>query len=59
VLILGAGGVALTAAAGVLLTVTGTAGALCFAGWAAVDLLVTRVPALPVPAVAPAQVPAG
>jgi uncharacterized membrane protein YbhN (UPF0104 family) len=53
VLILGAGGVALTAAAGVLLTVTGTAGALCFAGWAAVDLLVTRVPPLPVPPVPP------
>ena len=51
VLILGAGGVALTAAAGVLLTVTGTAGALCFAGWAAVDILRTRVPPLPVPPV--------
>jgi hypothetical protein len=37
VLILGAEGVAITAAAGVLLTATGTAGALCFAGWALVD----------------------
>jgi uncharacterized membrane protein YbhN (UPF0104 family) len=56
VLILGTGGVALTAAAGVLLTVTGTAGALCFAGWAAIDLLRHRVPALPVPP--PAAAPA-
>jgi uncharacterized membrane protein YbhN (UPF0104 family) len=39
VVILGAGGVALTAAAGVLLTVTGTAGGLLFATWAGVDLL--------------------
>jgi uncharacterized membrane protein YbhN (UPF0104 family) len=53
VLILGAGGVALTAAAGVLLTATGTTGALCFAGWAAVDLLRERAPALPVPVAEP------
>lgn len=39
VLILGAHGVATVAAAGVLLTVTGTIGALCFAGWALVDWL--------------------
>jgi hypothetical protein len=39
VLILGAGGVAATAAAGVLLTVTGTAGCLAFAAWAAADRL--------------------
>jgi uncharacterized membrane protein YbhN (UPF0104 family) len=52
VLILGANGVALTAAAGVLLTVTGTMGALCFAGWAAVDCLRPAVPALPPPAAA-------
>jgi uncharacterized membrane protein YbhN (UPF0104 family) len=39
VLILGAHGVATVAAAGVLLTATGTAGALCFAAWAAVDWL--------------------
>jgi hypothetical protein len=39
VVILGADGVALTAAAGVLLTATGTAGALCFAAWAGLDLL--------------------
>ena len=39
VLILGADGVALTAAAGVLLTATGTAGALAYAGWAGIDRL--------------------
>ena len=37
VLILGANGVALTAAAGLLLTVTGIVGALCFAFWAVLD----------------------
>jgi uncharacterized membrane protein YbhN (UPF0104 family) len=52
VLILGANGVAATAAAGVLLTVTGTAGALAFATWAATDLLARRrrpAVALPLP----------
>jgi hypothetical protein len=49
VVILGANGVALTAAAGVLLTVTGTAGALCFAAWAALDGLRASVPQLSVP----------
>jgi uncharacterized membrane protein YbhN (UPF0104 family) len=39
VAILGSGGVALAAAAGVLLTATGTVGALAFAGWAAADRL--------------------
>jgi uncharacterized membrane protein YbhN (UPF0104 family) len=39
VMILGAGGVALTAAAGVLLTATGIAGALCFALWVGIDVL--------------------
>jgi uncharacterized membrane protein YbhN (UPF0104 family) len=39
VLILGSEGVAATAAAGVLLTVTGTLGGLCFAAWAGGDLL--------------------
>jgi uncharacterized membrane protein YbhN (UPF0104 family) len=39
VLILGSHGVAASAAAGVLLTVTGTVGGLCFAAWAAGDLL--------------------
>jgi uncharacterized membrane protein YbhN (UPF0104 family) len=39
VVILGANGVALTAAAGALLTVTGTAGALAYAGWAGIDRL--------------------
>jgi uncharacterized membrane protein YbhN (UPF0104 family) len=39
VLILGAQGVGATAAAGVLLTATGTAGALCYAAWALGDRL--------------------
>jgi hypothetical protein len=39
VLILGSEGVAATAAAGVLLTATGTAGGLCFAAWAGGDRL--------------------
>lgn len=37
VLILGSNGVAVVAAAGALLTATGAAGALCFAGWALLD----------------------
>jgi uncharacterized membrane protein YbhN (UPF0104 family) len=37
VLILGRNGVAAAAAAGVLMTATGTLGGLCFAGWAGVD----------------------
>jgi uncharacterized membrane protein YbhN (UPF0104 family) len=37
VLILGSQGVAAAAAAGLLLTVTGTVGGLCFAGWAGAD----------------------
>ena len=40
VLILGANGVAAVAAAGVLLTVTGIAGSLCYAAWAITDRLV-------------------
>ena len=39
VLILGSDGVAAAAAAGVLMTVTGTVGGLCFAGWAGTDRL--------------------
>ena len=39
VLILGSDGVAVAAAAGVLLTVTGTVGGLCFAAWAGADKL--------------------
>jgi hypothetical protein len=39
VLILGSDGVAAAAAAGVLMTVTGTVGGLCFAGWAGADKL--------------------
>ncbi len=45
VVILGADGPALAAAAGVLLTATGTAGALAYAGWASVDRLWTVRPA--------------
>jgi hypothetical protein len=37
VLILGTHGVAAAAAAGVLMTVTGTIGGLCFAAWAGAD----------------------
>ncbi len=40
VLILGRDGVAAAAAAGVLMTVTGTVGGLCFAAWAGADKLV-------------------
>jgi hypothetical protein len=39
VLILGSDGVAAAAAAGVLMTVTGTVGGLCFAAWAGADRL--------------------
>ena len=39
VLILGSDGVAAAAAAGVLMTVTGTVGGLCFAAWAGTDKL--------------------
>jgi hypothetical protein len=42
VLILGRDGVAAAAAAGVLMTVTGTVGGLCFAAWAGADLLWSR-----------------
>lgn len=48
VVILGAGGVAATAAAGALLTMTGVVGTLAFAGWALLDRM--RPP--PVPALA-------
>jgi hypothetical protein len=40
VLILGANGVAAVAAAGVLLTVTGIVGSLCYAAWAITDRIV-------------------
>jgi hypothetical protein len=40
VLILGAHGVAATAAAGALLTVTGNVGSLCYAAWALTDRIV-------------------
>lgn len=42
VLILGSDGVAAAAAAGVLLTVTGTVGGMCFAAWAGMDHLWCR-----------------
>ena len=42
VLILGSDGVAAAAAAGVLMTVTGTVGGLCFAAWAGADRLWAR-----------------
>jgi uncharacterized membrane protein YbhN (UPF0104 family) len=53
VLILGTGGAALAAAAGVLLTATGTLGALTYAAWAGIDRLWTLRPAArrhPIPA---------
>jgi len=46
VLILGHDGVAATAAAGLLLTVTGTVGGLCFAAWSGADHVFTRRAAL-------------
>ena len=46
VLILGTNGIALAAAAGVLLSATGMAGTLCFGGWALAD----RLRPLPAPA---------
>ena len=61
VLILGAHGVAATAAAGVLLTVTGIVGSLCYAAWALTDrivggrLNVTPDVGVPPVAVAPTQ----
>ena len=53
VLILGADGAALTAAAGVLLTATGTAGALAYASWAGIDRLWTLRPGAPRPPALP------
>lgn len=47
VLILGANGVAASAAAGALLTATAAVGALCFASWAVVDRLWPRAGAQP------------
>ena len=52
VVILGANGVAATAAAGALLTATGALGAVCFASWALVDRL-RPSSAAPLPAIAP------
>jgi uncharacterized membrane protein YbhN (UPF0104 family) len=59
VVILGADGAALTAAAGVLLTATGTAGALVYASWAGIDRLWTLRPGAPrPPAMSPVPRPA-
>jgi uncharacterized membrane protein YbhN (UPF0104 family) len=56
VLILGAHGIAATTAGGLLLTVTGTVGALCFAAWACGDqLLVGLRRAAPVSVLGPAE----
>jgi hypothetical protein len=44
--------VAAAAAAGVLLTATGTVGGLCFAAWALGDVLVQRAVGAPTPAMA-------
>jgi hypothetical protein len=60
VLILGAHGVAATAAAGVLVTLTGIIGSVIFAVWAMSDRIVTRrrtLPASPAAAVAPLLAP--
>ena len=57
VLILGSNGVAATAAAGVLLAVTGTVGSLSYAAWAIVDRLAAgRLSAAPEVVVAPVAV---
>ena len=57
VLILGAHGIAATAAAGVLLTVTGVAGSLCYAAWAITDQIVAgRANAKPEAVVTPLAV---
>ncbi len=47
VLILGAHGVATTAAAGVLLTATATAASLIYAAWAVGDRMLSRLPGRP------------
>jgi hypothetical protein len=63
VLILGSNGVAVTAAAGVLLTATGTAGGLAFLAWGAIDRLFAararRSRATPVGSPAPTGTPPG
>jgi hypothetical protein len=53
VLILGAHGVAATAAAGVLVTLTGIIGSLIFAAWAATDTIANRRRAVAAPPVMP------
>ncbi len=56
VLILGAHGVAATAAAGVLLTVTGITGSLCYAAWAITDRIIAGLGVAPEVVAAPAAV---
>jgi hypothetical protein len=58
VLILGAHGIAATAAAGVLVTLTGIVGSLAFAAWAILDRITPRrhTP-IALPAVAPLPAP--
>ena len=56
VLILGASGVAATAAAGVLLTVTGITGSLCYAAWAVTDRVLGGRPDVSPAAVVPPAV---
>jgi uncharacterized membrane protein YbhN (UPF0104 family) len=57
VLILGEHGIAATAAAGVLLTVTGVVGAMCYAAWAITDRIVSgRLSADPESVVTPVSV---
>ena len=53
VLILGAHGVAATAAAGVLVTLTGIVGSLIFAAWAAIDSIANRRRVVATPPVLP------
>ena len=56
VLILGSHGVAATAAAGVMLTVTGTVGSLAYAAWAVADrIFASRLAVTPEVAVAPTR----
>jgi hypothetical protein len=59
VLILGAHGVAATAAAGVLVAVTGITGSVCYAAWAIIDQIVApRLASVPELARAPVPAPA-
>jgi hypothetical protein len=60
VLILGAHGIAATAAAGVLVTMTGIIGSLTFAAWSIVDRIIPcRHPPITRPVIAPLPAPTG